>query len=60
MPTLDQESPNTQKIIVGTRPASGPEIPMSNKARRLRMLDDMPITAPMVPRGGSGMGMKYG
>jgi hypothetical protein len=50
----------TQKIRVGTSPASGPVMPMSNNARRWPMRACMAITAPKVPTGETGMGMKYG
>ena len=47
-----------QKKIVGTRPARGPVMPMSYRARRSLIRELMPITAPMVPNGPIGMGMK--
>ena len=38
-----------QKTIVGTSPASGPVMPMSNSALRLPMRGSMAMTAPKVP-----------
>ncbi|MBC8355535.1 MAG: hypothetical protein H8E66_26450 [Planctomycetes bacterium] len=43
-----------------TKPASGPAIPMSNISRRLAFIPSIPITAPIVPIGLIGSGMKNG
>ncbi len=43
---------------VGTSPAKGPLMPMSKTALRSPRRGSMPITAPKVPMGVSGMGMK--
>ena len=48
------------KINVGTNPAKGPQIPISNKARRFGIRGDMAITAPRVPICDIGKGMKNG
>ena len=39
-------------------PASGPAMPMSNISRRFAFEPSMPITAPSVPKGMMGRGMK--
>ena len=44
-----------------TRPASGPEAPMSSRALRERMRPRIEMIAPMVPKGlKRGSGMKNG
>ena len=53
-------NPITRKMSVGTKPARGPLMPMSNRARRPPTRGSIAITAPNVPNGGSGTGMKYG
>lgn len=57
-PIVDHAKPKHEKIRVGTSPASGPEMPMSNRARRLPSRASITITAPMVPKGDIGIGMK--
>jgi len=59
-PTRDRPNciPSTQKISVGTSPANGPVIPMSNRALRSFTRESITITAPRVPRGVNGMGRK--
>ena len=56
--TVDIFIPTTKQIIVGTKPASGPVMPISNNARRWPIRASMAMTAPMVPIGEAGMGIK--
>jgi hypothetical protein len=58
--TSDQCRPRSRKIIVGTSPAMGPLMPMSNRARRSPFRGSMAMTAPSVPMREMGNGMKYG
>ena len=45
---------------VGTKPAKGPLMPMSNRARRPPTRGSMAITAPKVPNGENGQGNEVG
>jgi len=51
--------PNRNTGMATTRPASGPEMPMSTSALRFGIGSRMDMKAPKVPRGGID-GMKKG
>ena len=58
--TSDNLSPIIIVGIVRTKPTKGPAIPMSNKALRLGIIPFILITAPKVPKGDRGKGIKKG
>ena len=58
--TFDNLSPIIIVGIVRTKPTKGPAIPMSNKALRLGIIPFILITAPKVPKGERGKGIKKG